>query len=113
MEFKVDVVDNIKILRLDVERLDTKIAPDVKAQFLMIFNNSKKDVLVDMSKITYADSSGLGALLLGMRQARDNNGTLKLFGASNRVISLMQIAHLEKVLLNFETEAEALASYNN
>ena len=66
-----------------------------------------------MSKVFYADSSGLGALLFGLRQFRDTEGSMKILGANSRVINLIRIAKLEEVLLNFNDEKEAIESFNN
>jgi len=107
MKYQVDEVDKVKILRVSEERLDTKVAPDLKTQLLMLITKDSK-TLIDLSQVQYADSSGLGALLLGVRQARDQAASLALIHAQKRVKSLIHIAQLDKLLVNYEDESEAI-----
>ena len=108
MNFLLEEIDNVKILRLREERLDSNIAPDLKTQLLVLLNSESSKVLLDLSSTTYADSSGLGAILLGLRHSRDIGAKFALFGAQKRVKSLLQIAHLEDVMMNYNDEYEAL-----
>jgi anti-sigma B factor antagonist len=112
MKFKVDQKENVKIVRLNEERLDTKVAPELKTQLLMLIIAESK-TLIDLSQVQYADSSGLGALLLGVRQARDIGASLAVFHAQKRVKSLIHTAQLDKLLINYEDEGKALAAMEN
>ena len=112
MNMLLEEVGDIKVLRLKEERFDSSMAPDMKAQLLMLVNDGAK-VIVDLSKTTYIDSSGLGALLLGLRQAREVGGDFAVCGAQKRVKNLIQIAHLEDVLVNYENEYEAIDAFNS
>jgi anti-sigma B factor antagonist len=107
MNFIVDNKDSLKVIRLNGERLDTKVAPELKTQLLLLISDSSK-TLIDMTKVQYADSSGLGALLLGVRQAREQKAYLAIFGAQKRVKNIIHIAQLDKLLVNYEDEASAL-----
>jgi anti-anti-sigma factor len=107
MNFLLEEIDDVKILRIKEERLDSNVAPDLKTQLLMLVNDKSK-VVVELSNIKYADSSGLGALLLGLRQARDNGGFFTVCGATKRVKSLLKIAQLDGMLINYENEIEAI-----
>jgi anti-sigma B factor antagonist len=107
MNFIIDNKDSLKVIRLNGERLDTKVAPELKTQLLLLINDSSK-TLIDLTKVQYADSSGLGALLLGVRQAREQKAYLAIFGAQKRVKNIIHIAQLDKLLVNYEDEASAL-----
>jgi len=109
MNFLLEEVDDIAVLRLKEPRLDSMIAPDLKAQVLVLLSNTNRTkIIVDLSQVTYADSSGLGALLFGLRQSRENGIAFLLFGAQKRVLTLLQIAHLRDVLVNYASEEEAI-----
>jgi len=108
MDFSIDKAGDVSILRLNEQRLDSSISSDLKAQLLILVDGLYKKILIDLTKVEYADSSGLGALLLGLRQARDRDIQFGIFGAQKRVQSLIRIAHLEDVLINHENEEEAL-----
>lgn len=111
MSFEKQDKKGVQIVRINAERFDSNIAPELKTELLLIVDQGNKHILVDLSKVMYADSSGLGALLFGLRQVRDKDGKLKLLGANTRVLNLIRIAKLEQILLNYETENEALESF--
>jgi anti-sigma B factor antagonist len=111
MKIQIEKKEQVKIIRLREERIDTNIAPELKTLFLVWTKPDNARILVDLEKVSYIDSSGLGALLFGYRRARDSNGTVKLMKAQSRVKELLRISHLEDVLTNFENEGEALQSF--
>lgn len=109
MKFVVDKKENAHILRIKEERLDSRFTSELKTQLLMLVSEEEADIiLVDLSHVTYADSSGLGALLLGLRQARENNKKFALVGAQKRVLSLIKIAHLNDVLFSYDSAPKAV-----
>lgn len=109
MKFVIDQKEKAHILRIKEERLDARFTSELKTQLLMMVGDETTDtILVDISHVTYADSSGLGALLLGLRQARENNKKFALVGAQKRVMSLIKIAHLNDVLLNYDSAPKAI-----
>ncbi len=112
MNFKTVTQDNVTILRLEDSRLDSTIAADLKAHLLVMLEQDVKNILIDMAKVDYADSSGLGAILFGIRQARPVNGQIKLVNIKSRVLSLIKIAKLDNVIEAYDDEKEALESFN-
>lgn len=107
MNFYLEEVDGVKIIRLKDERLDTTIAPDLKAQLLVLIADGKK-VLLNLEDVQYADSSGLGAILLGFRQARDGGGLFALCNVQKRVQSMINIAQLTNVITIYQDQIEAV-----
>jgi anti-sigma B factor antagonist len=111
MEFVKERKQGVVIYRVHQERLDTTVAPELKAYFLMSIEAGEKNFLLDLSAVKYADSSGLGALLLGLRQARDNGGDMKIFAVAPRVRKLIEIAHLFDHLQCYEDQSSALKAF--
>jgi len=111
MPFEKIKQDNVTIIKIDAERLDSNIAPDLKTELLLLADQGVINILVDLTNVVYVDSSGLGALLFGLRQLRDFQGTLKLLGANDRVLNLIRIAKLESVLVNYVDENSAVQSF--
>ena len=102
MNFKVDTKNDTYIFRLREERLNAHIAPDLKAQLLLLIGDeTNNDILLDLSKVKIVDSSGLGAILLGLRQARANDRRFALLGTHKRVNSLIQIAQVGTQVADF------------
>lgn len=98
MKFEIRQEDNISTMVLKTDRLDTKVAPDLKSQFILMANSSESGHLVlDLGNIHFADSSGLSALLLAHRLFRDSDRKFILCNLSERVQKLVDISQLTTV----------------
>jgi anti-sigma B factor antagonist len=71
-------------------------------------NSGHNKILLNLSEVTYVDSSGLGELVSAMTTVRNQGGQLRMCGASPRIAELLRITHMDTVL-NFDNdEATAL-----
>ena len=68
-------------------------------------------VLLNLSEITYIDSSGIGELVSGFTSVRNQGGVLKLMGLTKRVQDLLQITKLYTVFDVYDDEATAIRSF--
>jgi anti-sigma B factor antagonist len=73
--------------------------------------NGEKKVLLNLSEVTYIDSSGIGELVSGFTSVANAGGTLKLLGLTKRVKDLLQITKLYTVFDVHEEEAHAIRSF--
>lgn len=71
----------------------------------------KKNVVIDLSKVKFMNSSGLGMLISGMTTMRNSGGDLRLANAADRIQSLLIITKLITVFKHFDSVDEAVASY--
>lgn len=111
MKFFTETKKDVTVIRVLEERLDVHFSSELKADLLVLANIPQSKVLLDMAKVEYSDSSGLGAILFGIRQLRNNEGILKLCNVQSRVLTLIKIAKLDNVIESFDNEEEALASF--
>ncbi|HER62716.1 MAG TPA: anti-sigma factor antagonist, partial [Desulfobacteraceae bacterium] len=70
----------VVLIEIKEERLDAHNSSDLKAQMLNLFEEGKNDIVVDLGEVRFVDSSGLGALVSGFKNASARNGNLKLSG---------------------------------
>ena len=75
-------------------------------------DNGKKNVIVDLSRVKFMNSSGLGMLISGMTTMRNAGGDLRLAAVVDRIQSLLVITKLITVFKHYETVEEAIESYN-
>jgi anti-sigma B factor antagonist len=68
-------------------------------------------ILVDMSAVTFIDSSGIGELVHAFLRARKAGGQLRLTRLSEKILDLMRMTHLDKVMDIENDEAQALAAF--
>jgi anti-sigma B factor antagonist len=72
----------------------------------------EKKLLVNLSDVSYIDSSGIGEMVSGFTTVTNHGGQLKLLGLTKRVKDLLQITKLYTVFEVFEDEASAVRSFS-
>jgi anti-sigma B factor antagonist len=70
-------------------------------------------VALDMSKVTFIDSSCLGILIWSMKNLRQRGGDLKMFGLADYVMEVFRITRLESCFTVTETQDQAVAEFGN
>jgi anti-anti-sigma factor len=98
MEFKIEKLENYTLIQVLEEKLDTHIAPTLKSELVLISGNGEKNIILDLSKCRYCDSSGLSAILVANRLCKNANGTFVLTGLNDAVERLITISQLDTVL---------------
>lgn len=104
-KFEVIKHDNYTVISILVEKLDTHIAPAVKSELVLIAGNGERNIVIDLQKAHYCDSSGLSAILVANRLCKNANGTFVLTGLQTAVERLISISQLDTVL-NIEPTVE-------
>lgn len=77
-----------------------------------LISKGEKKVLLNLSEVSYIDSSGIGELVAGYTTLSNQGGTLKLVGLTKRVKDLLQITKLYTVFDVHEDEAHAIQSFS-
>lgn len=98
MEFKIDKLENYTLIQVIEEKLDTHIAPNLKSELVLVSGNGEKNIILDLAKVRYCDSSGLSAILVANRLCKNSNGTFVLTGLNEAVERLITISQLDTVL---------------
>ena len=70
-----------------------------------------KRILLNLSEVTYIDSSGIGEMVSGYTTVTNHGGVLKLLGLNKRVKDLLQITKLYTVFEVHDDEASAVRSF--
>ena len=101
--------DRPNILPLEGE-IDLHISPNVTASLSMMIEKKPKQLIVDLSRVTYIDSSGLAALIEGMQNVEQYGGKFALAGLPETVRTIFEIARLDQVFQIFPDVDAALAA---
>jgi anti-sigma B factor antagonist len=64
-------------------------------------------IVVELSAVTFMDSSGLGALVGALKTARQAGGDLRIAAPSEQVVMVLQLSNLDRVLTLFDTAGDA------
>lgn len=103
------VQDNVQALDLEGE-VDVYTAPLLRQEIMEQVDGGTRHLLVNLEKVEYLDSTGLGILIGGVKRAKEQGGSLKLVGPSARITRIFEITGLNKIFDVYASEAEALAA---
>lgn len=108
MRISLDKQDNYTILKVLEEKLDTRNAPELKSEFLMLNAEGVRNIILDLENTRYVDSSGLSSILVANRLCGQLNGYLILCCVSSHVEKMIKISQLDKILNILPTVQEAI-----
>ena len=108
MKFSTDKKEKYTLLALQEENLNSLIAPNLKSEFVFLRNEGARNLILDLSDVSYVDSSGLSAILTANRIWK-GYGTFILTGIkSPSVQKLIEISRLETILTIIPTVEESV-----
>ncbi len=102
--------DGVAVVRL-VGRLDLASSEAVKQQLVQAVGEGHRQLVVDLDGVDFLDSSGLGALIGGLKVARVARGNLRIARPNDQVRLVLELTTLDRVLHPYATVEEALAGY--
>lgn len=108
MNFSVETKDKYTVVTILAEKLGGIISPELKAKFVELNSQGARNIILNMSKSRYCDSSGLSAILVGNRLCKNSNGTFVMCELTDMVKKLVNISQLDTVLSITPTQQEAI-----
>jgi anti-sigma B factor antagonist len=76
-----------------------------------LLETDKKAILLNLDKVSYMDSAGIGELVACYKRAAETGARLKLLKPSDRVADLLSLTKLQQVFEIYGDEKEALVSF--
>ena len=110
MNITVENTDNKTLISLKEERIDAHNSLELKDFLQKLLENGQHVLIVDLAAVRFIDSSGLGALLSGYKNANLRQGSLILTGLQPRVHSMFELTRLHRVFEIYSSLDEALAA---
>ena len=83
----------------------------LKDKVQSLLQQGHKNLLIDLSGVSYVDSAGLGELVQAYATTKNRGGALKLLNVTKRLKDLLVVTKLLTVFDTFDTEATAVASF--
>ena len=112
MKHEKTIKKNTVVVKILERRIDSALSPDFKKNLLAHIVQDSPNIIIDLADVEYMDSSGLGALLFGKRQAERFLGNLVIINPGPKVLKLIEIARLSDTLMIFESEKKAISSFH-
>ena len=101
--------DTSNVLPLDGE-VDLHVSPRVAASIAALVEKKPSRIVIDLSQVSYIDSSGLAVLIEGMQNVEAYGGKFVLAGLQDVVRPIFEIARLDQVFQIFPHVDAALAA---
>ena len=110
MNFTISKENDVAIFTLKDSRLDSITSPEIKAELLIVCQEDIHVLMIDLSAVSFCDSTGLSALLLAQRQMREKEGDALVVDKLGKVRTLMALAKLDGVIPVFASIEDARAA---
>lgn len=89
--------------------VDVYTAPALRERLDDEIERGQHDIVVDLSDVTFMDSTGLGVLVGRLKQVRLHDGSMRLVCSHDRVLKVFTITGLDKVFDIYPTLEDALS----
>ena len=111
MKIHEKMLDDVLVISLSGKVIGGPELLDVKTTFENAVNQDVRKVLLDLGKVSWMDSSGLGVIVSGHTTLSRAGGALKVLNVTKKIKELFIITKLITIFETFTDEQEALASF--
>ncbi len=111
MNIKQNANGDVMVLNLSGKIMGGPDHEKFMTEVKTLIANGHVDVLLDMSKVSWVNSTGLGILVSGYHTLKKNGGRLKICQVSDRIDNILNVTQLKLVFETFNSCDEALASF--
>ena len=90
--------------------IDVETAPQLGDKIAALVDEGSYDLVLDLERVEFLDSTGLGALIGGLKRVRSHDGSLALVCTQERILKVFRITGLTKVFPIHASVPDALAA---
>jgi anti-sigma B factor antagonist len=110
MGVRIELKSGLTVCHVDGE-IDINSSPQIKKSFDKLISQKTPKLVINLSKVTYVDSSGLATLVEILKNMKSYGGRMRLACMSSKVKSLFEITKLEKLFEIMADEEIAVATF--
>ncbi len=111
MNFNVSERYNCVVIEFKGNVMGGPDAVSLNEKLHELIEEDKTNIVADLGKVKFMNSSGLGMLIGGLTTMRKAGGDLRIANASDKIESLLVITKLVTVFKHFRSTEEAIESY--
>jgi len=101
--------DGIEVVNVEGE-IDIYTAPQLRELLIDLAGKGSYQLVVNLEKVGFLDSTGLGVLVGGLQRVRPHDGSLDLVCTQERILKIFKITGLTKVFGIYQTVDQAIAA---
>ena len=90
--------------------IDVYTAPKLRERIVDLVEGGSYNLVIDMERVEFLDSTGLGVLVGGLKRVRAHDGSLRLVCTQDRILKIFRITGLTKVFPIHDSVADAVAA---
>lgn len=113
MSISLNENNNAPVIQIKGKLVGGSLSTEFSQMLHNLLDKGKKNVIVDLSRVSFISSSGLGILISGLTSIRKSGGNLKLASISNKVEGLLSITKLDQIFEQYDSVEKAVDSYNS
>ena len=110
MDIPVENVGDVAVVTVPVDELDAGNTAEFKRDMAPVLEAHAK-VVLDLSRLRFIDSSGLGSFLSCLRKVNARGGDLKLCRMSKQVRTVIELVRMHRMLDIFGSSEEAVRAF--
>jgi anti-anti-sigma factor len=103
-----ELTNGVIVLEL-VGRLNMVSTSLLRETVHTVVDHGSARIAIDLSNVDFVDSSGLGALVSGLKTARQAGGDLRIAGVNDQVRLVLSLTNLERVLTPYDSVEDTYA----
>ena len=108
IKFTTTVSDQAATVVEATGRLDLVAAPQLKALIKSAVTKGETPVVIGLSGVTFMDSTGLAALVSGLRVTRQVGSDLRIAGPTFQVLSVLRMTGIDRIIHSYANVDDAL-----
>lgn len=112
MSVKSEIRNDIAVLKVSGKLMGGAETREVVTKVQEVLDQGLTKVILDLGKVTWVNSTGLGALMESSRNVLDKSGIIKVAAVGDKIKSLLMMTQIIKMFETFETTQEAVDSFN-
>ena len=113
MKFSTRKIGDVTVIDVDGKILLGEGDVEIKQTVDTLLKHGDKKILLNLAKVPYLDSAGLGEIIRCFTALRRNGGNFKLLSPNKRIIDLLSITKLLNVFDCYDNESSAITSFRN
>ncbi|MBD3383740.1 anti-sigma factor antagonist [candidate division KSB1 bacterium] len=113
MQIKEQLKDDVAVLELKGKLMGGPETMAIHEKIKELIGRGHNKVVINLSKVAWMNSTGLGALMSSLTSLKNADGDLKLVGVTEKVKSLLMVTKLITIFDHFDTEEQAIEAFKS
>lgn len=112
LQISQDQVGDVAVLTLEGKLIFGPECDSLNERIAKLNESGSANILVNIQKLVFIDSSGIGELIAGFTRVKKKGGTMKVAEPTDQVEGVFKLVRLPEVIEIYDSHDAALASFN-